>query len=248
MKFISTKGYVVRTIKDLPFVWFFYKKYTEKKLRHRLNPTEVSAEKVFTEIFDNNDWNNTESISGQGSILKHTQVIIDKLPNFFKKHDIKTFLDAPCGDFNWMKHVKLYDVQYIGGDIVNELIHSNNKQYGNEQVEFRQINIIHDKLPKVDLMMVRDCLVHFNNESINGFFKNLAKSEIKYLLTTNFSYTKHNYDISMGNWRPINLQRKPYCLPKEIDILLEESTETYGQFPDKALYLWLVDDLKKIFL
>jgi|LakMenE18May11ns_1017448.scaffolds.fasta_scaffold9688860_1 hypothetical protein len=247
MKFNSTKGRIVRTIKDLPMVWYFYKIYTERKLRHRLNPKEVSAEKVFTGIYDNNDWNNHESISGQGSILKHTQVIIDKLPAFLKKHQLETFLDAPCGDFNWMQHAKLDEVKYIGGDIVKGLVEYNNTRYSNPNRSFIQLNIIEDSLPNVDVMMVRDCLVHFNDESIMAFFKNLVKSNIKYLLTTNFSITKHNYDISMGNWRPINLQREPYNLPKEVDILWEESTETYGQFPDKALYLFRVADLKKRF-
>ena len=245
MKFTSTKGRLVRTIKDLPLIWYFYKLYTERKLRHRLKPNENAAEQIFTGIFENNDWNNHESISGQGSILKHTQIIIDKLPIFAKKHGVKTFLDAPCGDFNWMKHVKFDAVKYIGGDIVKELVTKNNALYANEDIAFQQLNIIEDELPEVDMMMVRDCLVHFNDKSIMDFLHNLTSSKVKFLLTTNFSLTKHNYDISMGNWRPINLQRKPYSLPQQIDILSEESTETYGQFPDKALYLWDVADIRK---
>jgi hypothetical protein len=247
MKFPFTKGLLVRKIKDLPLVWYLYKHYTERKLRHRLNPKEASAEKVFTEIFDKNEWNNSESISGLGSIRQHTQVIIDRLPNFLHKYNVKTFLDAPCGDFNWMKHVQFTGIKYIGGDIVKELIDQNNSKYANEFIQFQQLNIIQDPLPNVDLMMVRDCLVHFNDASIEAFFKNLVSSNITYLLTTNFSLTKHNYDISLGNFRCINLQRKPYSLPTEIDILWEDCTEAYGQCPDKALYLWKVDDLKKKF-
>jgi hypothetical protein len=51
----------------------------------------------------------------------------------------------------------------------------------------------------------------------------------------------------MGNFRLINLQRKPYNLPKEMDILFEECTENYNQVQDKSLYLWRVKDLEFLF-
>ncbi len=158
---------------------------------------------------------------------------------------MKSFLDAPCGDFNWMKHVNKSGLKYIGGDIVQGLVDLNNKRYGTDQISFIKLNIISDPLPKVDLVFVRDCLVHFNDENIQLFFINLIKSEIKYLMTTNFPITKNNYDITMGNFRFINLLRSPYNLPKEIDILWEESIETYGQCPDKSLFLWEVNDIRQ---
>lgn len=244
MNYRITKGYLVRKIKDLPIIWYLYKVYTEYKLGHRLHSKNTNAEKVFSDIYKNNDWNNEESLSGQGSELKHTKRIKDELPNFLSRYEVKSILDAPCGDFNWMRHVQFGNVKYTGGDIVQELIDINNKLYRTPLISFEKINIIEDKLPKVDLIFIRDCLVHFDNKSIFLFFKNLINSEIKYLLTTNFPLTHHNYDITMGNWRPINLKRKPYNLPNEIDILWEESTEDYGQFPDKSLFLWKIDDIR----
>jgi hypothetical protein len=246
MKYKLTKGLIVRKIKDLPVIWYLYKHYTESKLRHRLNSNNTSAEEVFNRIYKNNDWNNEESISGQGSELKHTKEIVAKLPNFLTRHSVQSILDAPCGDYNWMRRVQFEEIEYIGGDIVQELVDSNNDCFGKSNVSFKKINIIEDKLPKVDLIFVRDCLVHFDNKSIFLFLNNLVNSEVKYLLATNFPITNHNYDITIGNWRPINLQKKPYNLPKEIDILWEESEETYGQFPDKSLFLWRVKDIKSV--
>ncbi len=245
MNYPINKGLIVRKIKDFPGLWYLYKLYTERKLRHRLNPKEQVAEKVFSGIYENNDWHNEESLSGQGSALKHTKVIIEKLPAFLKKHGIKSMLDAPCGDFNWMRHVDLQGVQYIGGDIVSGLVNANQQRYGCEQISFMKIDIIRDTLPKVDLIFVRDCLVHFNNANIELFVKNLVSSEIPYILTTNFPLTRNNYDITMGNFRLINLLRSPYNFPKEIDILWEESTESNGQCPDKSLFLWRVEDIRK---
>jgi hypothetical protein len=124
------------------------------------------------------------------------------------------------------------------------LIDVNNEKYKNSQITFTKLDIINDSLPQVDLLITRDCLVHFNDSSIKLFFLNLVESDIKYLLTTNFPLTKNNYDITMGNFRLLNLQRKPYNLPKEVDILWEECTENYGQVQDKSLILFNVQDIK----
>ena len=35
---------------------------------------------------------------------------------------VRSILDAPCGDFYWMKEVALCDIDYIGADIVEEII------------------------------------------------------------------------------------------------------------------------------
>ncbi len=244
MKYPLTKGLMIRKIKDLPLFWYVYKLYTEQIFNRRLIPMQKSAENVFSSIYENNDWKSDESRSGPGSTLDHTRAIVKKLPEFLKKHGVHSMLDAPCGDFNWMKHVDKKDIRYIGGDIVKELVKANNLQYGTDKISFVQLDIIKDSLPDVDLIFMRDCLVHFSNENITRFFKNLISSNIKYLLTTNFPLTRHNFDISMGNFRFINLLRKPYNLPKEEDILWEDSIEYNGQCPDKSLYLWDVDKIR----
>jgi 2-polyprenyl-3-methyl-5-hydroxy-6-metoxy-1,4-benzoquinol methylase len=246
MNYPFSKGLLVRKIKDFPGIWYLYKIYTERKLKHRLNPKKQVADEVFSGIYKSNDWNNDESVSGVGSSLLNTKTIVKKLPLLFKKYQIKSILDAPCGDFNWMQHVNKSGINYIGGDIVQELVDLNNTKFQKENINFIKIDIINDSLPKVDLMIVRDCLIHFNDSSIFQFINNISKSEIKYLLTTNFPLTKNNYDITMGNFRFINLLRRPYNFPKEIDILSEESKESYGQCPDKSLYLWDMEDIRLI--
>ena len=43
-----------------------------------------------------------------------------------------SLLDAPCGDFNWMRHVPLGGVSYTGADVVPELIARNRRDYGRD--------------------------------------------------------------------------------------------------------------------
>ena len=80
---------------------------------------------VFTDIFEGNKWRCRESASGAGSTLSWTKNLRAGLPILLKGLGIQTFLDVPCGDFNWAKEVNWGDVFYIGGDIVESLIEKN---------------------------------------------------------------------------------------------------------------------------
>jgi hypothetical protein len=76
-------------------------------------------EERFTKIYQENHWNDSESRSGEGSTLENTQNVRNELPIVLKKYKIKSVLDAPCGDFNWMKSITQgISIKYIGDDIV----------------------------------------------------------------------------------------------------------------------------------
>ena len=85
--------------------------------------------KIFTEIYESNSWTSSESRSGLGSELISTETIRKELPEVFKKFNIKSVLDIPCGDFNWMSNVDLKEVHYIGADIVENMIEDNKNNF-----------------------------------------------------------------------------------------------------------------------
>jgi hypothetical protein len=77
----------------------------------------VSAEQIFTDIYDRKAWWTGESFSGCGSNLHPTQLIRQEIPRIIRQYNIKSMLDLPCGDFHWMKEINL-EISYIGADIV----------------------------------------------------------------------------------------------------------------------------------
>ena len=81
---------------------------------------------IFTKIYNTNTWNSKESKSGSGSTLHMTQSIQKYIPLIVKEYNIKHFMDVPCGDFNWMKEIIHTIPNYVGCDIVSDLIESNN--------------------------------------------------------------------------------------------------------------------------
>lgn len=205
-----------------------------------------SAESIFTEYYHKNYWQGEESVSGPGSDLTQTSAIMNALPGLVKKYDIHTFLDIPCGDFNWMQHVPLENVTYTGADIVSELIEKNRQRFAASNRKFEHLNLIEGPLPKMDLIFVRDCFVHFSFEHIRGALKTCIASGSTYLLTTTFVSRTSNADIATGNWRPLNLQKAPFNFPAPLILIDEQSKESDGAFSDKHMGLWRLEDLKAL--
>ena len=190
---------------------------------------------IFTTIYTNNWWNSSESRSGEGSELKSTQVLRQELPFLFKKYNIQSILDIPCGDFNWMKEVDLSGINYVGADIVDDLIASNKVKY--PQHNFIVLDLVNDPLPKADLVFVRDCLVHLSNASISQALENIKKSGSKYLLTTSFVKLENNTDILDGSWRVINLLASPFKMTP-IYLINEDCRVQYPDYNDKCMLLF----------
>uniref|UniRef100_UPI002157A42F class I SAM-dependent methyltransferase n=2 Tax=Pseudomonadota TaxID=1224 RepID=UPI002157A42F len=84
-----------------------------------------------------------------------------ELPHLLREFNIRSVLDIPCGDFNWMRHVDLGGVHYIGADIVPELVEHNRRTYRGPRIQFEHLDVIASPLPKVDAVLCRDGLVHF---------------------------------------------------------------------------------------
>lgn len=82
-----------------------------------------------------------------------------------------------------MKHVPLDGADYTGADIVPDLI-ERNRQFETEKIRFKQLNLIQGRLPKVDLIFGRDCLVHLSYQDALTALRNICNSGSTYLLTT----------------------------------------------------------------
>jgi hypothetical protein len=202
-----------------------------------------TVSEVFTGIYQERVWDEVqpeESVSGAGSSQFQTRELVQALPRLFSKYHIQSVLDIPCGDFNWMQRVVPGLPSYTGADIVSELIERNQRQYGNERVRFVQLNLLTDALPAADLILCRDCLVHFSFEHVRKALDTIRQSDCTYLLTTTFPGQEINEDIVTGGWRPLNFERAPFHFPPPLEIINEQCTEMNGIFGDKSLALWKI--------
>ena len=213
-------------------------------LQRRAELSALSLDDRFDCIFRTNLWGSDESRSGLGSALAATADLRRSLPAFLARLGARSLLDVPCGDFGWLSTVPL-DLDYTGADIVGDLISQNEARYGGPGTRrrFLRLDLTRDRLPAVDVVLCRDCLVHLSFGHVFAAFANLRRSSSTYLLTTTFVEHEGNEDIEDGDWRVLNLARPPFGLPAPLDLLVEGCQEEGGAYADKALGLWCIEDL-----
>jgi hypothetical protein len=207
-------------------------------LAHRDELTRLPLAERFDHIVRINLWG-AGSRSGLGSELAATRRLRAALPAFLGRHGVRSLLDVPCGDFGWLSTVDL-GVSYTGADIVPSLVEENERRYGGSSTgrRFLKLDLTKDALPRTDLVLCRDCLVHLSFENIHRAIDNIRASGARYLLTTTFLDHEANSDIEDGDWRMLNLEREPFYLPPPVDVLVEYCEEGDGAYADKALGLW----------
>ena len=222
-------------------------KYFAKKYMERQSLKGKSRKEIFTDIYKSNSWNGKESISGEGSDLTETVELLSQLPAFLEKYKIKSMIDLPCGDFNWMQYLEYELEKYTGIDIVEDIVKTNNIRFGSDTRSFVTKDCLSDDIGEADLLFCRDLLIHFSDADIIKFFTNIGRSNVKYVLTTHF-IDEENSDIATGQWRPVNLVENPYGLSEPHDMIVEKTKMFNERFVDtKVMALWSIDDIRSRF-
>ena len=135
----------------------------------------------------------------------------------------------PCGDFNWMRYVmEASSIQYIGGDIVPDLIKSNNQRYTDKNISFINLDLTKGPLPTADLMLCRDCLFHLSYDDIKRTLEVFLSSSVNYLLTTSSAAPEgsrlKNSNIITGDMRKLDLFAPPFNLSSsDVMEIIEDS-------------------------
>jgi len=206
-------------------------------VRRALRPRRTSVAAVFSDIYQSNSWQDAESVSGRGSTLARTEVVRRALPALLRDLAVTSLFDAACGDFNWLRHTELDGIRYTGADIVPALVAHNQRLYGDEDKAFIVLNIINERIPDVDAILCRDCLIHLSFRHIRAAVANFKQSRATYLLATTHTSVAPNRDIKTGAWRSVNLQLPPCNFPPPLRALVED--EAAG----KHLGVWRLAEL-----
>lgn len=226
---------ILRFIKQHPFLYELLRYGVYARL------SSINRKAVFRKVYEKNLWDGEFSISGPGSTLNSTQSIREALPGLVAALGARSFLDIPCGDFQWMKHVQLGVDKYIGADIVFPLIQNNRVQFGNRG-EFIYRDLLSDSLPAADIIFCRDCLVHLSFHEIQRALRNIRQASAKYLLTTTFPEHTANMDTVSPYWRPLNMQLSPFNFSKPL-YLIKDFDDSQRDHEGKYLGVWRSESL-----
>ena len=212
-------------------------------VRHQLYARlrSLNRRKIFRNIYGSNYWDGRESVSGIGSSLSTTEGLRASLPAIISKLEIRSLLDIPCGDFNWMRHIDLGLERYIGADLVPAIVERNIHNYSDRGV-FICLDIMKDNLPKVDSILCRDCLVHFSIREVHKVLHNIGRATPRYLMITTFPGCSENIDTVLPYWRPLNFEIAPFNFPTALDMIRDFSTDQRND-QGKYLAIWKAADL-----
>lgn len=139
-----------------------------------------------------------ETTCGPGSTLVATRNVRDWLPGALERLGVRTLLDAPCGDRNWMRHVEL-PCAYVGAD--NELAHIERARI--DDADVRALDICADELPRCDAVLARDFFQHLSRASEARALENINRTGATYIITTCHGQSSAG-DIADGGFRYID--------------------------------------------
>ena len=191
--------------------------------------------RVFERIWRANTWGSRESRSGPGSELVRTERFRAAPAAFLEKVRPGVLLDAPCGDYNWMRHVPLPEgCRYVGIDIVGPMVRDLDARWGSPTVSFVHGDILSDPLPPADVWLCRESLFHMPLADAARVLERWRLSGIPWFLATTSPDVPANHDVETGGWRPLNLELEPFCLGEPMARLPDGSRSA----PGKVVGVW----------
>jgi SAM-dependent methyltransferase len=193
---------------------------------------------AFTRHYERRGWPEPETASGSGSSLGRTAAIRRELPALFRELGVRSVIDAGCGDFHWFAALDVELDQYLGLDVVEVMVQHARARHGTARRRFAALDVIRDPLPRADLILCRDCLVHLKNRQVAAALRNFRRSGSRYLLATTFTGDHANEDAPLGGWRPLNLERPPFGLGPPLRLISERPSVEDARYGDKSLGLW----------
>ena len=159
--------------------------------RRGLMTEAAKRRQTFQDVYKYKQWGGEDEerfFSGIGSRGSAAEEYVNQIVALIENHCHDSprrlkIVDLGCGDFQVGRALlsQLPAVDYLGCDIVPELVAHNTKLYSGERVEFRQIDIVADALPPGDICLVRQVLQHLSNAEIAKFLPKTEAYDVVYV-------------------------------------------------------------------
>ena len=119
-------------------------------------PAQPGREAVFRSVYRDHAWKG-RSRSGPGSDAAASQPFRAFLEDLIRRHRVGSVLDVGCGDWTSTRLVDWGGVDYMGIDIVPEVIEANRRRYGRAGVRFDAVDFVHADFPPPTCCSARRC-------------------------------------------------------------------------------------------
>lgn len=151
---------------------------------------------------------NIGPVSGVGSSPQAAAPLVKFLKQFLAAHPgVRSIVEASCGHWpsGWQSKVRWpNNLNYTGVDLLVEQTDANARlvakrggpaAFGLAKASFLPMDMVHTRLPRADLLLTKDTLIHFTNEQIATF---LSSSVIT--CPPRFKYVLFAHDELLKRW------------------------------------------------
>jgi hypothetical protein len=184
---------------------------------------------VFSNVYQKKLWgiaspeNESPFYSGPGS--SDPEIVdpyVETVNRFFASLPTKKkAVDLGCGDFRVGSRIVDSFDSYTACDVVPELVQFNQEYWQHLPVEFRVVDLVNDKIPDGDVLIVRQVLQHLSNDDIKKFTQSIPRG-FSYLLVTEHIPSEKDFlankakasgsDIRLSSISGVVLTKPPFNL------------------------------------
>jgi hypothetical protein len=188
-----------------------------------------SRQQAFELLYANHSWGGV-SKSGPGSDPIHTSEYVRFLQHWLTNHpDVRTIVEVGCGDWSTTRRIQFRpDHEYLGLDIVDDLVDENRRRYETERIRFLRRDFVDKPPPGADVLIAKDVLQHLSNASITTFLQRSLNRYKFAIFTNDVAKTEYirlpfglkyprtmdqiNRNIQDGESRPLRIGAPPFNL------------------------------------
>lgn len=146
--------------------------------------------------------------------MPHSRLV--HLQSFIREKGIQRVCEMPSGRFTALPDA-FGTISYFGLDVDRRVVRANQHEFVGTGRKFSHIVPLYARYPHVDLLICGDFLEYLSfAEGIRVLRRMLKTARPKYLALTNCPLLLDFWDTALGDFRPINFQRKPYAFPEPI--------------------------------
>jgi len=144
-----------------------------------------NTREIFRTVYATNAWGGEPGLffSGHGSSDYFAEAFIHLV-----KRGIDCFSEEPtvvdlgCGDFRIGSKLVIEAINYVGVDVVPELIARNVGMFGDRSnVEFQCLDLVTDELPEGEIALLRQVMQHLSNDQILSILPKLEKYDLVFI-------------------------------------------------------------------
>lgn len=203
------------------------------------SPLIQTRKDAFEAVYRNDAWGFSMPASSN-----HAKPYLDWLASYLDQHpEIETILDVGCSNG---RDFELFDWKgrnYIGIDIIESALPRTIEKNGTRSTTYFCLDFLESPLPKADLVLCKDVLMHLCHEDVKKALQILRQYPVAVIVNDNQNKILRflvNNEIATGKYHCLDLQAFPYFLepsdaisystPQSIkDILLFERSQGSGQ-------------------